>query len=299
MLNLVLLSKVKDEISDVKELLKLPFERQFYLIDNSVNFAVKSLIENAIFDARSNLNKFIRYEFCPFSYHDGAENNLMWLAEKSETLKHGGWIVKLDAKERISTDYYNILLGSIPSLEKNNIFHMYKKSKLMIWKYFEDMVFMGAQHPSLWGRRGQGVDITKMQGWRDDFLYHTSEKNHIESWVINGFRYFSSGRSNQIDLIYSEDSGRGNSEIIKQQTANRYVFRETCRKNNIEPNFDNLTIKFKEWKLDKSKVPHEIVQFIENEMIIKNYFRYILGDDLKQIYEEQKTWSFINWLNIK
>lgn len=288
MSNLVLLSKIKDEVDDVKELLKLPFEWQFYLIDSLANFAVKSLIENAIFDARSNLKKTIRYDFCPFTYHDSQESNLMWLAEKHEVLKHGDWVVKLDAKERISVDYYNILVGSIPSLEKNGVCHLYKRSKLQVWKYYEDMMFIGPQHPVLMGRRGQGVDITKMQGWQDSFISHTGQKDHIASWIINGFKYYMSGRSNQIDLVYSEDSGRGNSEIIARQTTNRYQFRELCRKSNIEPTFDNLTEYFKNNLKDMSQ---ELMNCIERELIIKNYIRYLLGHDINKIYEEQKDWS--------
>ncbi len=298
MSNLVLLSKVKDEVGDVKELLKLPFERQFYLIDSSANFAVKSLIENAIFDARSNLSKFIRYEFCPFIYHDGAESMLLHLAYKNKVLAHKDWVVKLDAKERISEEYYNILKMSIPKLIENNILHLYKRSKLQIWCYYEDMFFIGSPHPSLANRRGNGLDITTMNGWDESYIFHTKQKDHMFAWIVSGFKYYCDPISNQINLVYSADSGRGSEETIKIQIQNRYIFRDLCRKYNIDPNFDDLTNYFKDKVSNGTlhKIPMDLLNIMNHEYIIKNYLRYLMNHDMQIIKKEENMWNLIDYI---
>jgi len=225
--------------------------------------------------------------------HDFQMNEYM----RAGHIKHGDWVLQLDTSERIHPDFIKRLQnGMLTNFEEQNINTVYQRSKPILFKYHDDMIFSGSPHWGIVGQRRQMVDISKFDGFADDKTYLWSLRDDINKWITNGIKYYLAyGRSNHMWLIYSPANYPGSAQtLIQQHEENRLRFRNYCR-DTLQLPFNSGTSKllcaFDDY-LKAENFDEKFVEFLNYEKVIANYYRYVKGEEQKNIYDTQNNWKF-------
>lgn len=216
---------------------------------------------------------------------------------RSGHIQHGDWVIQLDTSERLNPDFITKLQSKMLSnFEQQHINTVYQRSKPILFKWHDDMIFYGSPHWGINGQRHQMVDIAKFDGFEDDRSYLWSLRDNINKWITNGIKYYLVyGRSNHMWLIYSPhnypDSPR---TLIQDHESTRHRFRKYCRTDlglPMDSSASKIMAAFDDF-LKVGDFSTEFIKFMNYEKVIANYYRYIAGEDQKEIFSTQNTWQF-------
>jgi hypothetical protein len=207
-------------------------------------------------------------------------------------IKHGDWVLIIDSSERINPDFLvKLKTKLIPNFETQNINMVYQRSKPLLFRYYDDQIFLGSPHWGLQNQRHHMVDISKFDGFQDDKSYVWSLRDDINKWITNGMKYYYVyGRSNHMWLVYNPANYPNSTQNLIQQHENlRHQFRDYCR-NELKLNMTLLDLcNF----ITNEDLPEKFTDFMNKEKVIANYYRYmVLGHDQQEIYDTQNEWRF-------
>ncbi len=225
--------------------------------------------------------------------HDFQMNEYM----RAGIIKHGDWIMQMDTSERIHIDFIDKLNGGmLDNFEKQRINTVYQRSKPLLFRYYDDMIFLGSPHWGIVGERDVRVRINEFDGFQEDITYFWSNRDNINKWITNGIKYYYVyGRSNHMRLIYHPANYPGSPpNIIDQHEANRMRFRDYCRDGlnfRLDGSIDEIMEPFDAY-LKADNFTEEFIKFMNYEKVIANYYRYIQGEDQQNIYNTQNSWKF-------
>jgi hypothetical protein len=212
-------------------------------------------------------------------------------------IKHGDWVIQLDTSERLNPEFIDKLQTSmLKNFEEQGINMVYQRSKPLLFKWHDDQIFLGSPHWGLQSQRRHIVDISKFDGFSDDKSYVWSLRDDINKWIVNGIKYYLVyGRSNHMWLIYSPSNYPGSAEtLIHEHEENRLRFRNYCR-HNLQLPMDSSSASILEAfdaYLKAGEFDKQFIDFMNYEKVIANYYRYLKGEDQKNIYHTQNTWKF-------
>ena len=147
-------------------------------------------------------------------------------------IKHGDWVIQLDTSERLNPDFIDTLQRNMLSnFEAQGINTVYQRSKILMFRYHDDQIFLGSPHWGLQAQRHHMVDIAKFDGFQDDKSYCWSLRDNVNKWIVNGIKYYYAyGRSNHMWLVYNTANYPGTTnEFIREHEQVRQRFRDYCR----------------------------------------------------------------------
>jgi len=216
---------------------------------------------------------------------------------RSGLIEHGDWIIQIDMSERIHPDFIDRLNnGMLENFEKQGINTVYQRSKVLLFKYYDDQIYSGNPHWGIIGQRQHMVDISKFDGFEDDKTYFWSLRDNINKWIVNGIKYYLVyGRSNHMSLVYHPSNyPQSSPNLIQEHEQNRQRFRNYCRtilkldfNSGAKKLLESFDTYLKEENFDK-----DFIEFMNYEKTIANYYRYLMGEDQKIIFNTQNTWQF-------
>lgn len=210
---------------------------------------------------------------------------------RSGAIKHGDWVLQMDTSERAAPGFIKRLREvMLVNFEKQGINTVYQRSKPILFRYYDDQFYLGSPHWGLHGQRPTVVDISKFDGFQDDKTYFWSNRDDINKWITNGMKYyFVYGRSNHMWLVYNPKNYPGTTEdfIIAHERA-RQSFRDYCRNELKIP----MTLEGIKSYMLQEEFTEKFIEYMKFEKVLRNYYRYIKGEDQKNIYDTQNTWIF-------
>ena len=204
-------------------------------------------------------------------------------------INHGDWVIQLDTSERITPAFIEKLQATmLANFEEQGINTVYQRSKPLMFKWHDDMVFSGSPHWGIQSARHKMVDISKFDGFEDDKTYVWSLRDDINKWIVNGIKYYLVyGRSNHMWLLYKGHEAA-------EQERQRHDFRNYCRntlKIDLNAKPKRIMREFDAF-LKTGNFSQRFIDFMNWEKVIANYYRYLQGEDQKTIYNTQNTWKF-------
>ncbi len=247
-------------------------------------------------DSRSIIEQHCGYYLQRYWTNDHDFQMNVYLRER--LINHGDWVLQLDTSERISPEFIERLQDvMLNNFEEQGINTVYQRSKPLMYKWHDDMIYSGSPHWGIQNQRPHAVDISKFDGFDDDKTYVWSLRDDINKWILNGIKYYLVyGRSNHMWLIYNPANYPGSiRNLIQEHEAMRLKFRDYCR-NTLGISLDCVPTKImREFDtfLKTERYHQEFIDFMNYEKIIANYYRYIVKkEDQKVIYDTQNEWKF-------
>jgi len=208
-------------------------------------------------------------------------------------IKHGDWVIQLDTSERLNPNFINTLQTTmLKNFEDQNINMVYQRSKPLLFKWHDDQIFSGSPHWGLQNQRRYIVDISKFDGFEKDEDYCWSLRDDINKWITNGMKYYYVyGRSNHMWLVYNPANYPNSAQnLIQKHEIKRMEFRDYCR-NELGLSMDNLDDITHVLKM--KQLPPKLVEYMNYEKVIANYYRYLRGEKQQHIYDTQNSWKYV------
>ncbi len=218
----------------------------------------------------------------------------MTMAIQSGRIKHGDWVLILDAQEEPKLEF-------LESLRKNTDEWTKAKVGAVCWgrpyyvRFNMDMVFAPQSvHCTIQPIQGNTISIVDESKVRyddggchfGDFIYN--KKNLDNSTILHGVKYSLFNRSNQFEMFY----GHLGEKVYRDHEIRRRQFLLYLQATGYENTLDGLE-KF----LRKTDFTDEEISYIDYEFIWKDFYRFkILGQTRQEILANRMQWSFKRYL---
>lgn len=193
------------------------------------------------------------------------------------SIKIGDWILLRDSCERVNDDFAFNIKVFIRNLENLQINSVYQRSKLLLFKRFPHQEFSGTPHWGFKGAQGKSI-LIENQGWfaRDeDYCYSVRDVNRGPYHFIDAFmRYYLINDSNH-NLLGLENFGNPQQLFpILEQRRMEFLFYLQ------ELGINNDIVSLRDYLVDTELLPDKMKYFINNNLILNQFYRYWCLDDL-------------------
>lgn len=213
-------------------------------------------------------------EQIPYYGHHGHSMSHFLLHPK---IKIGNWIILCDSSERISESFACNIRPFVKMLENNKINTVYNYSKVLLFKVFPHQSVQNTPHFSILGLRPNFVSIEK-SGWfnseKDYFYSLRNEQRGKYDFIDHFMKYYLQVHSNH-NLLGLENFGNPAElfPILEQQRIDFLLYLQ-------ELGINNDVNSLKSYLVDTNLLPDKIKYFINNNLILNQFYRYHVLNDL-------------------
>ncbi len=259
---------------DIDEMTKdiMPYINGLVFVDSFSNDGTKELLEE-----RKKEGEIISL---PWMNNHGFS---MQACLNSEKIQPNDYCILLDTSERLSLSFAQNLKEFIKLLAIRNINTVYHYSKVVIFKYNTNLLFIGTPHWGLHGVQDHKIRLEDTFPNTKDCVYSVRNDRRPKSHFVNHFlKYYLYKISNH--LLLGRENNHQEFQIHEEI---RIKFRLYCiNELNINPlNLKNL---IDYWKTNE--LNYQMKWFIEYERILNDAYCFnVLSHSVDDILERHKT----------